>query len=187
MCPSHGILKEISKNSHAYLHIWSSNHMNEKHNWLSQDFKCSWMWDQRHHTCMGPCAISTTICKWRRWVRTEVGRSREFVLLCQAHKVDPGMASYVLMWWHDTIIHLIYMDYGAHIVGVVHTCQLGDGTLDGFITIWTHLASKCVHIYASQSLFSCCCFRYLWKQRIVTFVEESLATIEEHAEKHRSR
>ena len=119
MCPSHGILKEISKNSHAYLHIWSSNHMNEKHNWLSQDFKCSWMWDQRHHTCMGPCAISTTICKWRRWVRTEVGRSREFVLLCQAHKVDHGMASYVLMWWHDTIIYTPLIG-----VVVVHTWHM---------------------------------------------------------------
>ena len=119
MCPSHGILKEISKNSHAYLHIWSSNHMNEKHNWLSQDFKCSWMWDQRHHTCMGPCAISTTICKWRRWVRTEVGRSREFVLLCQAHKVDHGMVSYVLMWWHDTIIYTPLIG-----VVVVHTWHM---------------------------------------------------------------
>ena len=55
----------------------------------------------------------------RRWVRTEVGRSREFVLLCQAHKVDHGMASYVLMWWHDTIIYTPLIG-----VVVVHTWHM---------------------------------------------------------------
>lgn len=81
------------------------------------------------------------------------------------------------MPWHNHTPALIWSAYCGCIV--VHTCQLGgDGALDGLP--YEHAWASNVFIHANLPVpVSLLLYMYLWKQRIVTFVEESLATIQE--------
>jgi hypothetical protein len=186
---SHGILQKLSKIHMHILHIRSSNHRCIESiynlafigfqmiliNMRSKDITHAWAHVQSQ--------LLFNLLVREKWVRAEVGRSRDFVLLCQAQHKH-------LMCWcdaNDTIIHQLL--YGAHIAGVVHTCQLVWWWWCSWrLTIWTRMGFNVfMHANLSVLCFPCCCTHiHLWKQLFVTFVEESLATIQEHEDKPRN-